>query len=71
MKKPSAGVQGRSKHIDVQFKFVKERCQKKHVDVEYVNSTDQLAALFTKQQAPSVFAKMVQEIGLRPAPTGL
>jgi hypothetical protein len=71
MKQPSAGVQGRSKHIDVQFKFVKERCQKKHVDVEYISSTDQLADLFTKQQAPSVFAKMVQEIGLRPAPTGL
>jgi hypothetical protein len=71
MKQPSAGVQGRSKHIDVQFKFVKERCQKKHVDVEYISSTDQLADLFTKQQAPSVFAKMVQEIGLRQAPTGL
>jgi hypothetical protein len=71
MKQPSAGVQGRSKHIDVQFKFVKERCRKKHVDVEYVSSSEQFADLFTKQQAPAVFATMVQEIGVRAAPTGL
>jgi Reverse transcriptase (RNA-dependent DNA polymerase) len=69
MKQPSAGVQGRSKHIDVQFKFVKERCQKKHVDVEYIRTDKQLADLFTKQQTPSTFATMVHDIGVRSLPT--
>jgi transposase InsO family protein len=67
-KNPTAGVQGRSKHIDVQFRFVRERYQKKHIQVEFVSSTEQLADIFTKQLPTAVFQRLVAEIGVVPAP---
>jgi hypothetical protein len=43
MKNPAAGTQGRSKHIDGQFQFIKDRYQKKHIKVHFVPSEHQLA----------------------------
>jgi hypothetical protein len=68
MKNPTAGTQGRSKHIDVQFQFVRERYQKKHIKVHFVPSEHQLADIFTKQLPATTFAEMRKEIGVRPRP---
>jgi hypothetical protein len=68
MKNPTAGVQGRSKHIDVQFQFLRERYQKKHIKIEFVPSRAQLADIFTKQLPAAVYQKMVKEIGVVAAP---
>jgi hypothetical protein len=68
MKNPTAGVQGRSKHIDVQFRFLRERYQKKHMQVEYVPTNEQLADIFTKQLPTAVFQKLVKKIGVIAVP---
>jgi histone deacetylase 1/2 len=68
MKNPTAGTQGRSKHIDVQFQFIKDRYQKKHIKVHFVPSEHQLADIFTKQLATSTFVEMRRAIGVRPKP---
>jgi hypothetical protein len=68
MKNPTAGVQGRSKHIDVQFHFVRERYQRKHIKVHFVPSEHQLADIFTKQLPTKAFEAMRKEIGVRPLP---
>jgi hypothetical protein len=68
MKNPTAGVQGRSKHIDVQFHFVRERYQRKHIKVHFVPSEHQLADIFTKQLPTKAFEAMRNEIGVRPLP---
>jgi hypothetical protein len=68
MKNPTAGTQGRSKHIDVQFQFVRERYQKKHIKVHFVPSERQLAVIFTKQLPSRSFAEMRNEIGVKPLP---
>jgi hypothetical protein len=44
----TAGVSGRSKHIDLQFAFVRERFHNKLMSVEHVPTGTQLADLFTK-----------------------
>jgi hypothetical protein len=69
MKNPTAGTQGRSKHIDVQFHFVRERYQKKHIMVQFVPSHHQLADIFTKQLPQKTFEDLRKSIGVRPLPT--
>jgi hypothetical protein len=68
MKNPTAGVQGRSKHIDVQFRFVRDRYQKKYIQAEFAPSPEQLADIFTKQLPAAVRREMVKEIGVVAAP---
>jgi hypothetical protein len=68
MKNPTAGVHGRSKHIDVQFHFVRERYQRKHIKVHFVPSEHQVADIFTKQLPTKTFEAMRNEIGVRPLP---
>ena len=37
-----------TKHIDTQFHFVREKVQSKEISVEYCNSCDNMADIFTK-----------------------
>jgi hypothetical protein len=45
----TAGQSGRTKHIDVQFQFVRDRFQRGDVTVRFVSTVDQRADMFTKQ----------------------
>jgi hypothetical protein len=47
----TAGQSGRTKHIDVQFHFVRDRFQRGDVSVNFVPTADQRADMFTKQLA--------------------
>jgi histone deacetylase 1/2 len=38
----------RTKHIEVDFHFVRERVAMKALDIRFINSKDQLADIFTK-----------------------
>ena len=38
----------RTKHIEVDFHFVRERVLKKQLEIEYISSSDQVADRFTK-----------------------
>jgi hypothetical protein len=45
----TAGQNGRTKHIDVQYQFVRDRYQRGDVSVEFVSTVEQRADMFTKQ----------------------
>jgi hypothetical protein len=53
----TAGQSGRTKHIDVQFHFVRDRFQKGDISVDFVSTSDQHADIFTKQLAGLMFKK--------------
>jgi hypothetical protein len=44
----TAGVSGRSKHIDVKFKFLRDRYMRGGISVHSVSTTNQVADCFTK-----------------------
>lgn len=45
----TAGQSGRTKHVDVQFHFIKERFQRGDLSVDFVKTQDQMADMMTKQ----------------------
>lgn len=53
----TAGQSGRTKHIDVQFQFVRDRFQRGDIAVRFVSTTDQRADIFTKQLGGPEFRK--------------
>jgi hypothetical protein len=53
----TAGQSGRTKHIDVQYHFVRDRFQRGDVSVTFVPTGDQHADIFTKQLAGPEFRK--------------
>jgi hypothetical protein len=53
----TAGQSGRTKHIDVQFHFVRDRYQRGDVIVKFVCTQDQRADIFTKQLPGPAFRK--------------
>jgi hypothetical protein len=45
----TAGQSGRTKHVDVQYHFIKERFQRGDLTVDFVKTQDQMADMMTKQ----------------------
>jgi len=54
----------RTKHVDIQYHFVRESYQNGLVVLKYINTTDQLADSLTKAISPSKFTEFTQQIGL-------
>lgn len=54
----------RSKHIDVKFHFIREKCHEGKIRVQHVSSEHQLADMFTKPLSKTRFKFLCQEIGL-------
>lgn len=55
----------RTKHIDVQFYFIREKYKNKIIDVAYIPSKNQLADTFTKLTLSCIqFEKLRFEIGV-------
>lgn len=52
----------RTKHIDIRYKFIRERYQEGLFDLFHVPSADQLADIFTKALAAPAFRKNASEI---------
>lgn len=50
----------KTKHIDVRFHFIKDECNKGNIVVKYVESSNQLADIFTKPLSRSVFLNLVR-----------
>lgn len=53
----TAGQSGRTKHIDVQFQFVRDRYQRGDVTIQYVPTGEQRADILTKQLGGPEFRK--------------
>lgn len=60
----------RCKHIDIRHHHVKDNIDKGVVDLVFVSSKDQKAALMTKPLPSVQFAKLCEAIGLGKAPRG-
>lgn len=54
----------RTKHIDIQYHFIRENYENKIIDVVYVPSEDQLADIFTKPLPRVRFANLRSGIGV-------
>jgi transposase InsO family protein len=61
----TAGVGGRTKHIDVQYMFVRERRERGDLRVEYVSTHLQMADMFTKALTGPHLGSMLIAIGMR------
>ena len=58
------GFHKRSKHVDIQYHFIRERYENDEIDVVYVATADQLADCFTKTLGKSNFNKIRDHICL-------
>ncbi|KAL4018293.1 hypothetical protein IC575_021884 [Cucumis melo] len=54
----------RSKHIDTRFHFIRDCISRKEVQVEYVNTEDQIADIFTKPLKVNVFNNLRTLLGV-------
>lgn len=64
MKSNTAGVAGRTKHLDINFKFVRERSHRDELEITYVPTTEQLADMFTKPLSTAIFKGHRANIGM-------
>ena len=55
---------GRTKHIKVQYHFIRKCVEEGKLSLRYVRTEDQLADLFTKSLGISKFCEFRKEIGL-------
>ena len=54
----------RTKHIEVDCHFIREKVQAKEIETPYVKSQDQLADIFTKGLIPKAFEEITCKLGL-------
>ena len=54
----------RTKHIEVDCHFIREKIQSKEIETPYVKSEDQFADVFTKGLDPGPFEKITGKLGL-------
>ena len=54
----------RTKHIDIQYHFVREALQDKLIDMRYIPTNDQIADGLTKPLDPTKFGLFVKGLGL-------
>ncbi|KAM7499356.1 hypothetical protein LguiA_023770 [Lonicera macranthoides] len=54
----------RTKHVEVDRFFIKEKLEEKVISVPHVRSEDQLADILTKPVTRKIFAKMVSKLGM-------
>lgn len=59
----------RSKHLEVDFHFVRDKVQKKEIQVRFICSKDQFADILTKPLAKARHYQLMHHLSIRPAPT--
>jgi hypothetical protein len=62
MTEHTAGQSGRTKHVDIQCHFVRDRYQHGEVDINFVSTEDQRADIFTKQLPGPAFRGCSAEV---------
>ena len=62
VKQHTAGQPGRTKHIDVQYHFLKDRYQRGDISISYVETKLQRADVFTKQLPGPAFKEAIKAI---------
>ena len=54
----------RSKHIDIRYHFLRDRVQKGTIQLEYIQTEEQVAYIFTKALCRQIFVKFRDKLGL-------
>ena len=54
----------RTKHIEIDCHFIREKVQAKEIETPYVKSQEQLADIFTKGLIPIAFERITSKLGL-------
>ena len=54
----------RTKHIDIRHDFIRDQVQNGHIILDFVNSNNQLADIFTKPLNEESFCKNRLELGI-------
>ncbi len=57
-------LHSRTKHIEIRHHFLRDHVQKGDVDIEFVETRNQLAYIFTKPLAKESFFKIRSELGI-------
>ena len=57
-------LHNRTKHIDIKVHFVRDECERGNISVYYINSSDQLADLFTKALSKTVFNRLLNQLNV-------
>ena len=54
----------RTKHIEIDYHFVRDACIKKVVTFQFTPSSKQLANLLTKAASPRLFSNLYNKVGM-------
>lgn len=54
----------RTKHVEVDFHFVREHVARKMLEIRFISSKDQIADIFTKPLAVSAFSRLRRNLNL-------
>jgi hypothetical protein len=54
----------RTKHIDIQYHFLRDHQQRGDIEITYVNTEDQLVDIFTKPLDEKTFSKLRNELNI-------
>jgi hypothetical protein len=58
------GSTGRSKHIDLQYHFLRDRVRSGVVEIRYLETTAMIADILTKHLAKDAYVRHAQAMGL-------
>ena len=59
-------MHGKTKHIAIKYHYIREWVEEKEVKMEYVNSKEQVAEIFTKSLPKDVFEYLRGKLGVIP-----
>ena len=66
----NAGLHKRSKHIDIQYHFIREKLQNKEFQLEFCTSSENLADIVTKGLARITTSKIIRKLNIKDVSEG-
>ena len=61
-------MHSKTKHIPIKFHFLREHVTKKNIKLEYVETKEQIADIFTKPLPRETFEYLTQKLGVISSP---
>ena len=61
-------MHSKTKHIRIKFHFLREQVTEKNIKMEYIETKEQIADIFTKPLPRETFEYLRQKLGVIPSP---